>query len=66
VYDVLNQNKNVNRSITPNYIEDATSNVLTRYFLVTFIYRLKGQAPKRNPEGGGDRPRFREGGRPPM
>jgi hypothetical protein len=70
VYDLLNQNKSVNRSITPSYIEDATSNVLTRYFLLTFIYRLKGQAPKRNPEGGGDRPRFREGGgfggRPPM
>ena len=71
VYDVLNQNKNVNRSITPSYIEDATSNVLTRYFLVTFIYRLKGQAPKRSEGEEGDRPRFRDrggfgGGRPPM
>ncbi|MDR0415601.1 MAG: outer membrane beta-barrel protein [Prevotellaceae bacterium] len=62
VYDLLNQNKNVNRSITPNYIEDATSNVLTRYFLVTFIYRLKGQPPKR-PEGeGGGQFRERGGG----
>lgn len=71
VYDVLNQNKNVNRSITPSYIEDATSNVLTRYFLVTFIYRLKGQAPKRSEDGEGGGPRFRDrggfgGGRPPM
>jgi hypothetical protein len=73
VYDLLNQNKNVNRSITPNYIEDATSNVLTRYFLLTFIYRLKGQAPKRSEGGEGGYPRFRErggggfgSGRPPM
>ncbi|MDR3367021.1 MAG: outer membrane beta-barrel protein [Prevotellaceae bacterium] len=69
VYDLLNQNKNVNRSITPSYIEDATSNVLTRYFLVTFIYRLKGQPPKRSEGEDGNRPRFRErggfgGGRP--
>lgn len=58
VYDLLNQNRSVNRSITASYIEDATSNVLTRYFLVTFIYRLKGQAPQRT-EGDGDG-RFRD------
>jgi hypothetical protein len=62
VYDLLNQNKSVNRSITPSYIEDATSNVLTRYFLVSFIYRLKGEAPKRNEGEEGNRSPFRGGG----
>ncbi len=41
VYDVLNQNKSINRTVTSTYIEDATSLVLQRYVMATFIYNLR-------------------------
>lgn len=41
VYDLLNQNNNISRTVTGNYVEDARSNVLNRYFMLTFTYRLK-------------------------
>jgi len=64
IYDILNQNKSVSRSITASYIEDATSNVLGRYYLVSFIYRLKNIGTPPKSERDGDGPRFREGGGP--
>ena len=36
VYDLLQQNQNVQRSVTANYIDDTEYNSLTRYFMVTF------------------------------
>ncbi len=36
----LNQNKNIDRTIDPNYIEDTFTETLRRYFLVTFMYNL--------------------------
>jgi hypothetical protein len=41
VYDLLNQNKSVNRNVTDTYIEDTTSKVLNRYVMVTFTYNLR-------------------------
>ena len=48
VFDLLNQNKSINRTVTENYIQDVQTKVLTRYFLVSFIYNLKsfGKAAK--------------------
>ncbi|MDE6164370.1 MAG: outer membrane beta-barrel family protein, partial [Muribaculaceae bacterium] len=40
VYDLLQQNQNVQRSVTANYIDDTEYNSLTRYFMVTFTYRF--------------------------
>ncbi len=64
VYDILNQNKNYSRSVTESYIEDAVSNVLSRYYMLSFTYTLRniGQAPQRSSDGDGDRQRYREGG----
>ncbi len=65
VYDILNQNKSYNRNVTESYIEDAVSNVLSRYYMLTFTYTLRnfGQAPQRNSDNpDGERPRYREGG----
>jgi hypothetical protein len=41
VYDILKQNAGVSRSITENYIEDKETQVLRRYFLLSFVYNLK-------------------------
>ena len=41
IYDVLNQNNNVQRNISDSYYEDTTSNVLKKYYLLTFTYNLK-------------------------
>lgn len=40
-YDILNQNNNISRNITETYIEDTRSNVLRRYFMLTFTYNIK-------------------------
>lgn len=41
VYDLLKQNANVRRNITDIYIEDSQTNVLSRYFMITFSYNLR-------------------------
>lgn len=49
--DILNQSSNITRSISSNSIIDSRSNRLSRYFMLTFTYRLqkfngKRSAPK--------------------
>lgn len=44
VYDMLNKNVGINRTANQNYIEDTRYNVLQRYFLVSFTYRLNKAA----------------------
>jgi hypothetical protein len=41
VVDLLNQNTNVDRSITDLYIEDFESRALGRYFMVNLIYQVR-------------------------
>ncbi len=41
VYDLLNQNRNVSRSVTETYVEDTSTRVLSRYFMLTFSYNLQ-------------------------
>lgn len=68
VYDILGQQKNVFRTQTASYIQDAIYNSLGRYGMLTFTYRFttfkKGEQPQsrddmRGPGMGGP------GGRPP-
>jgi len=40
VNDLLNQNQSVTRNTGENYYEDVRSNVIQRYFLLSFTYRL--------------------------
>jgi hypothetical protein len=40
-YDLLKQNRSVVRNVTDTYLEDVRSNVLTRYFLLSFTYNLR-------------------------
>ena len=74
VYDILGQRKSINRNVTASYIEDAITNSLGRYGLLTFTYRFssfkKGEEPKnRNDDFGPGGRRFGgpggPGGRPP-
>lgn len=41
VYDLFQQNNNIRRNVTELYIEDSESNVLQRYFMLTFHYNLR-------------------------
>src|SRR5690606_31739396 len=41
VYDLLDQNNNIGRSINSLYIEDRSNNVLQRYFMATFTYNIR-------------------------
>lgn len=67
VFDLLNQNTNISHNVTETYIEDTRSNVLQRYFMLTFTYNLKMFNMPQMP-GNRDHERFRMGGHdgPPM
>jgi hypothetical protein len=41
VYDLLKQNKAINRSINDLYIENSQTNVLQQYFMLTFTYNFR-------------------------
>jgi hypothetical protein len=43
-YDVLNENQGINRTTGFNYFEDTRSNVVSRFFLLSFTYHLKQKA----------------------
>ena len=41
VFDLLNQNRSINRTVTETYVQDATTRVLSRYYMLTFSYNLR-------------------------
>lgn len=63
VFDILNQNTSVNRTITQTYTEDNISNVLRRYAMLTLTYTIKNYKNKL-PENG-DMPPMPPPGMPP-
>ena len=64
VFDILNQNRSISRTVTGAYTEDNNTSVLRRYALFTLTYTLKnfknGVPPKEE-----ERPNLFPGGRPP-
>jgi Outer membrane protein beta-barrel family/CarboxypepD_reg-like domain len=60
VFDILKQNNSVNRNVTETYYEDTQTNVLQRYFMLTFTYNFKfykgGSKVNSNSGGNNDRP----------
>ncbi|MFZ4797913.1 MAG: outer membrane beta-barrel protein [Bacteroidia bacterium] len=40
-YDILNQNNNINRTVSGNYIEDSKTQVLNRYYMLVFTYNIR-------------------------
>jgi outer membrane receptor protein involved in Fe transport len=49
VYDILDQNKSLSRSTGENYVQDTRSNVLQRYFMLSFTYNLRKGTQQQNP-----------------
>jgi hypothetical protein len=45
VFDLLDQNNSISRSVTETYIEDTRSTVLTRYFMLTLTYNIRKFKP---------------------
>ncbi len=54
VFDLLNQNTSISRTVTAAYIEDVQTVVLNRYVMATFTYNIRhfGEAPEREERGG--------------
>ncbi|WP_161891225.1 outer membrane beta-barrel protein [Pontibacter russatus] len=55
VNDLLNQNVSVRRNVRANFVEDVQTNVLQRYFMLTFTYNIRnfgGQLPDDLQPGG--------------
>jgi len=40
-YDILNENKSINRTVTDTYIEDSNTETLQQYFMLSFTYNLR-------------------------
>ncbi|MBT1697603.1 TonB-dependent receptor [Fulvivirgaceae bacterium PWU4] len=40
-FDLLNQNRSINRDVTETYIEDSQTNALTRYYMLMITYDLR-------------------------
>jgi hypothetical protein len=40
-FDLMNQNKSITRTVQENYIEDVNTQVLKRYFMLSFTYNLR-------------------------
>jgi hypothetical protein len=63
VFDILNQNRNISRTVTGSYTEDNNTTVLRRYLMFTLTYTIKhfknGTAPKEE-----ERPMMYPNGRP--
>jgi hypothetical protein len=46
-YDILNQNNNISRTISGNYIEDSKTQVLNRYYMLVFTYNIRSFGGRR-------------------
>jgi hypothetical protein len=62
-YDILNQNRSIQRNVMQTYYEDVKTTVLTRYIMMTFSYKLRKFSGK-GPDGKDMKMMF-PGGMPP-
>ncbi len=52
VFDILNQNQGINRSSSLNYIEEERTVSLGRFYMLSFIYSIKGLGQGNARQGG--------------
>ena len=52
VYDVLNQNQSVTKTITPTTLRDEENTVLRRYMMFSLTYKIEKFAGKEKPSRG--------------
>jgi hypothetical protein len=52
VIDILSQNKNIDRIVNENFLEDTYTEVLQRYFLISFMYNFNKFTGGRNTPSG--------------
>lgn len=66
-YDLLQMRSNVNHTVTANYVDDSRFTSLTRYFMLTFTYKIntlgRGHGGRRGEGHGGGRRGSRRLGR---
>ena len=55
VFDLLNQNRSIQPNITETYIEHTQSNILQRYYMLTFTYNIKKYLGKKERMNDGDK-----------
>jgi hypothetical protein len=61
VFDILNQNKNISRTVTSSMIQDTRTNTFPRYFMVVFTYNLKRFNGQKDPTQNRGQGGYREG-----
>ncbi|HEX8313630.1 MAG TPA: outer membrane beta-barrel protein, partial [Flavisolibacter sp.] len=52
VYDILNQNTSISRTVDLNYIQDVRNTTLKRFFMLTFTYRINRMGGRSMPAMG--------------
>jgi len=50
VFDLLKENQSISRSITGSYIEDSQTQILTQYFMVSFVYNIRSFGQGASPQ----------------
>lgn len=49
IFDLLKQNQNIKRTITGSYIQDSNTQIITQYFMLSFVFNIRsfkqGDAP---------------------
>lgn len=48
IFDILKQNQSIVRNVTESYIEDVQTNVLQRYFMLMFTYKINNVRSNKN------------------
>jgi hypothetical protein len=54
-FDILGQNRSIQRNVTEAYIEDTRTDILQRYFMVMFTYNLRNGSAMSGTGGAGER-----------
>lgn len=67
-FDLLNQGRSISYSVNDTYTQNSVSNILKRYFMVSFSYKFNTMSSGSQGSPGGDRRPAGppHGGRPPM